>query len=195
MAKLESRTIQVHPKNENATIAHMERFGWELKNAQDVVTKDSHDELWGDTIYSVTETERYIKLMFQRDTEGEKYAWYCKGEALNDEIEELRRKSKHYDFSFKIWPDMPKWLYIVICVISYFVGTAIATTVFADSFPISMLVCVAVVLLLVAAAIIFVRIKFVRPKEKASYNEWLISVEEARKLLIQKEAELKELGF
>lgn len=79
MAKIESKVMQVHPAKEASTISRMERFGWVLKTNQDVVTKDSHDEVIGDTLYSVTETERYIKLMFQRDTEDERYPPVSKG--------------------------------------------------------------------------------------------------------------------
>ena len=50
MAKIESKVLQVHPNDEASVIARMERFGWVLRSNQDVVTKDSHDELVGDTL-------------------------------------------------------------------------------------------------------------------------------------------------
>lgn len=69
MARTESKSIQVHPKNEQATIDKMQNFGWTLMNAQDVKTVDNHLEKKGDKLYSVTETEHYVKLTFTRDVD------------------------------------------------------------------------------------------------------------------------------
>lgn len=67
MARTESKSIQVHPSDEQNQIDLMQKFHWSLLGSQDVKTKDSHLEQRGDSIYSVTQTEHYIKLTFSRD--------------------------------------------------------------------------------------------------------------------------------
>jgi hypothetical protein len=67
MARTESKSIQVHPSDEQSMIEFMQKFGWSLLSTQEIKTKDSHLELRGDSMYSVTETEHYVKLAFSRD--------------------------------------------------------------------------------------------------------------------------------
>lgn len=69
MARTESKSMQVHPDEEQKLIELMQKFHWSLLSSQEVKTKDSHlEENWsGDKIMSVTETEHYIKLVFSRD--------------------------------------------------------------------------------------------------------------------------------
>jgi len=67
MARTESKSVQVHPTDEQNQIDLMQRFHWNLQNSQEIKTKDSHLEERGDAIYSVTESEHYIKLLFTRD--------------------------------------------------------------------------------------------------------------------------------
>ncbi len=191
MAKYESRSIQVHPDNENSMISHMERFGWELKSSQDVVTKDTHDELRGDTVYAVTETERFIKLVFQRDKEDEKYETYAKAESLYNEIEDLNKTIRLSKMPYSIWPSMPKWLYIVIVVLSYFVGAGIGTSV-SNAGGSAILWGWVITLIVVFAAIIAIRIFVLRPK----HNErWAKMANEASEKLAVKEAEFNALGI
>ena len=70
---LEVKTLTVKPNAEQNTIDLLASFGWNLKSSQEIKTKDSHLEQRGDDIYSVTETEHYIKLVFDRDTNRENY--------------------------------------------------------------------------------------------------------------------------
>jgi len=67
MARTESKTIQVHPNDEQSMIEFMQKFGWSLLSTQEIKVKDSHLEQRGDSIYSVTQSEHYIKLAFSRD--------------------------------------------------------------------------------------------------------------------------------
>ncbi|MCG2720465.1 MAG: hypothetical protein L6290_00395 [Thermodesulfovibrionales bacterium] len=69
MARTESKSMQVHPAEEQKLIELMQKFHWSLLSSQEVKTKDSHlEQNWsGDKIMSVTETEHYIKLVFSRD--------------------------------------------------------------------------------------------------------------------------------
>lgn len=193
MAKIESKVMQVHPAREASTISRMERFGWVLKTNQDVVTKDSHDELIGDTLYSVTETERYIKLMFQRDTEDERYPLYQKGEALYDEILELERYCQPREFSFRVWPEMARWLYAVILIGTLFVGGFIGVAV-GDS-PAALLIGWACALVLVVAGILVYRLRVAKPKELAHHNELEADKAQNRELLAEKRTELAALGL
>lgn len=67
MARTESKTFQVHPNDEQDMIQFMQKFGWSLLSTQEIKTKDSRLEQRGESLYSVTETEHYIKLAFSRD--------------------------------------------------------------------------------------------------------------------------------
>ena len=67
MARNESKSIQVHPSDEQSQIDLMQKFHWNLQSSQEINTKDSHLEKRGDGIYSVTTTNRYVKLVFTRN--------------------------------------------------------------------------------------------------------------------------------
>jgi len=67
MARTESTSFQVHPNDEQEQIKLMEAFPWSLLNSQEVKTVDSHLEQRGDDIYSVTNSEHYVKLTFSRE--------------------------------------------------------------------------------------------------------------------------------
>ena len=69
MARTESTSIQVHPRNEQSQIDLMQKFHWSLLNSQEIKTIDNHLERRGDDMYQVTNTEHYIKLTFSRDLE------------------------------------------------------------------------------------------------------------------------------
>ena len=71
---LETKTLTVNPNAEQSTIDLFACFAWNLKSSQEIKTKDSHLERRGDDIVSVTETEHYVKLVFERDTKRENYA-------------------------------------------------------------------------------------------------------------------------
>lgn len=67
MARTESKSIQVHPYDEQSQIELMQRFHWNLLNSQEIKTVDNHLESRGGSMYSVTNTEHYVKLVFNRD--------------------------------------------------------------------------------------------------------------------------------
>lgn len=69
MARTESISIQVHPNNEQEQINLMQMFHWNLLSSQTIKTVDSHLERRGDDIYSVTNSEHYVKLAFSRSLE------------------------------------------------------------------------------------------------------------------------------
>lgn len=67
MARTESSSFQVHPNDEQSQINLMQKFHWSLLNSQEIKTVDSHMEQRGDSIYSVTSSEHYVKLTFSRE--------------------------------------------------------------------------------------------------------------------------------
>ena len=69
MARTESTSFQVHPNDEQAQINLMQKFHWNLLNTQEIKTVDSHLEQRGDSLYSVTKSEHYVKLSFTRELE------------------------------------------------------------------------------------------------------------------------------
>jgi len=66
MERTESKSIRIHPAQEESMVALMQRFGWNLLSSQEVKTKDSHLESIDGKLYSVTESEHYVKLTFSR---------------------------------------------------------------------------------------------------------------------------------
>ena len=70
---IETKSLRVGPAAEQNMIDTMACFGWELKSSQEINVKESHEELHGDTVYSVTTGENYVKLVFSRDTARPNY--------------------------------------------------------------------------------------------------------------------------
>lgn len=74
MAKIETKSVQVNPMYEQVTITEHETFGWNVLSAQTIDTKNSYLEKDRDgNINQVRETERYVKLTFQRDRDMDYY--------------------------------------------------------------------------------------------------------------------------
>ena len=67
MARTESKSFQCHPNDEQEQIDLMQKFHWSLLSSQTIDKVDSHLEQRGDDIYSVTTSEKYVKLTFSRD--------------------------------------------------------------------------------------------------------------------------------
>lgn len=94
----ETKKVQVKPSAEEYTINDMACFGWQLVSSQEVKTKDSHLENRGGSIYSVTESENYVNLIFSRETTIPNYNEITKLEkTYNDAIDTINRLN-----SFKI---------------------------------------------------------------------------------------------
>jgi len=90
--KWESTSVKVSPIEEEETIQTYEMFGWELVSSQTVDNTDSHLENHMGTLYSVTQSTNYVKLVFKRDKNKPNY----------NRIVELEQE---YDFSNP--PDPP----------------------------------------------------------------------------------------
>ncbi len=73
MPRLETKSAQVAPNQEQSTIDLYQKFGWTLLSSQEIYSKDSHVESRGGQNYSVTETTNYVKLTFQRDKDMPNY--------------------------------------------------------------------------------------------------------------------------
>jgi hypothetical protein len=67
MTRTESKTMKVHPDNEQSTIDVMQRFHWSLANSQDVKNQTSYLKRDGENLVQVKETEHFVNLMFSRD--------------------------------------------------------------------------------------------------------------------------------
>lgn len=70
---LETKSMQVATSEEQNTIDLMQNFGWTCLSSQEINSKESHLENRGGDIYSVTTSENYVKLIFQRDTNHKYY--------------------------------------------------------------------------------------------------------------------------
>lgn len=127
MARTESKSIQVHPRNEQAQIDLMQKFHWSLLNSQEIKTIDNHMETRGDDLYQVTNTEHYIKLTFSRDLEL-------------PNLNEVKRLEQEY-FSLR-YPTYPKaftglmafGLVILFAVIASSINGALAFIVVAGAY-------------------------------------------------------------
>ena len=73
MAK-ETKSISVHPDDEQETIDLYQTFGWELQSSQEIFNRDSHLERSGNNINSITTTTNYVKLVFARETTMPNYS-------------------------------------------------------------------------------------------------------------------------
>ena len=91
MANMETKNMRVNPREEDATIIKMQRYGWQLFSSNEVHSKDSHQEKRGDSIYSVTETTHFVKLVFQRDKNDPNYAELVALEKTEEEAEKIAR--------------------------------------------------------------------------------------------------------
>ncbi len=69
----ETKKLQIMPQDEERTINAYACFGWIVTSSQEVKVKDSHMEFSNGTTYSVTETENYVNLLLQRETDMPNY--------------------------------------------------------------------------------------------------------------------------
>lgn len=75
---LETKTLKVANSAEESTISLMQQFGWSLLSSQDVNNTDSHLENRNGSIYSVTTSGKYVKLVFNRDKDMANYSQIVK---------------------------------------------------------------------------------------------------------------------
>jgi hypothetical protein len=69
--RTEVKTMQAHPSDEQYYIDLMQEFCWTLKSSQEIKLKTPTLETRGGYLYSVTESEHYVKLIFERPFEFE----------------------------------------------------------------------------------------------------------------------------
>jgi hypothetical protein len=65
-ARVETRVLDVDPEDEQHVINLMARFKWQLKSSTPVHTSDTKIRERDGRIYSVTETDDYVHLVFER---------------------------------------------------------------------------------------------------------------------------------
>lgn len=116
MARTESLTFQVHPMDEQSQINIMQKFHWNLLSSQEIKTVDNHMEQRGDSLYSVTKTENYVKLTFSRDLETPHLAEIRELEAQNNALEPARYPD--------MFPILPWWAWL-LSALFYGIGIAV----------------------------------------------------------------------
>lgn len=108
MARTESFSCQVHPSDEQSQINLMQKFHWNLLSSQEIKVKDSHLESRGDSLYSVTTSEHYVKLVFSRELDL-------------PNLSEIKKLEDEY-FSLK-YPKFPKlfpvsfWIFLILAFV------------------------------------------------------------------------------
>jgi hypothetical protein len=115
MAAKEIKSISVAPAAEEDTINEWQSFGWELKSSQEIKNKDSHLERRGDDLVSVTETEHYVKLTFERDPARQNYAELVSLQREYESIPNPSAPPKRFGIFFLIIMGIS-----LICGISFF---------------------------------------------------------------------------
>ncbi|HML99881.1 MAG TPA: hypothetical protein PKC96_00890 [Bacilli bacterium] len=88
----ETKSVTVSPSQENAEIAIWSDFGWELQSSQEIFNQDSGLKRRGDTIYNVTTTTNYVKLVFQRDNSIANYSQIRQKETEFDSLLDIPLK-------------------------------------------------------------------------------------------------------
>ncbi len=65
---MEYKTLDVSNEDETDVIEYWQQFGWELKSSQRIFNRDSHLESRNDSVYSVTNTVNFTKIVLERNT-------------------------------------------------------------------------------------------------------------------------------
>jgi hypothetical protein len=95
----ETKSVSVSLSQENVEIAIWSDFGWEVQSSQEIFNQNSGLERRGDTIYNVTTTTNYVKLVFQRDDSISNYSQIKQKEAEFDSLVDKPLKGP----SINIW--------------------------------------------------------------------------------------------
>lgn len=187
------RAFRFIQKNEDSTIQLMERFGWELSSSQDVVTKDTHEELRGDTVYSVTETERYVKLVFKRDKERNNYEKYRRAEELYYLIPDLRKEAEANLPSYALISDSVAY-FVIMGIVSLFAGLFLSGTLGFESIGVGLVIAV-MLFAGVSFGVYKYRLKYVKPKHEKLVEKHKLEIEEAKEKLRLAEEEFASFGI
>ena len=114
MAKIETKAVQVNPRYEQATISEHEMFGWNVLSTQTIDTKNAYLEKDSDgNINQVRETERYVKLTFQRDRD---MAYYREITQLENKYYAVKKEEPELEEGFftQRLPRTLSWVAIVL---------------------------------------------------------------------------------
>ena len=164
MARMESKSISVAPNEEQEVISRHEIFGWDLKSSQEILSKESHLEERYDDLYSVTTTENYVKLVFQRDAES---AIAVKARSVENEYWNLYSLTKYYPKKSKLLHTIP----LVVCVFMLVLGVI---ALFQQSYNFGerishLLICLAIAAVLFGVAYAYRR--FIYQRKVDTYTE------------------------
>lgn len=131
---METKILEVKNSEEASTIKFWTQFGWQLKSSQRIYNKDSHVERRGDSLYNVTETIDFTKLVFERDKSNPNYSIIVKlEEEYLSKLSALPQKrpsvgAEHS--SMESWakstkPDVRNLLQVLICTALWVIGLVI----------------------------------------------------------------------
>lgn len=103
--RVENKVMNVHPREEQSVIDLMSHFRWRLQSSDPVFNQDTHEEVRGDKLYSVTETVNYVHLVFARDLD-------------EPNLDRIRALEREY-FSI-VFPNVPG--YVMPILLGIFLG-------------------------------------------------------------------------
>ncbi len=170
MAKPETKELKVTPLKKDETVKKMQRYGWTLEDAHEILSKNAHTEQKDDTVYTVTQKVNYVKLTFSRDTEGENYRKYVKLEEFDKTdvlLQQLPGKTP------RKYPRMVWWIYVLLLALSALAGWLITEYVFKITTNYAIAVaCFGVAVFVILLALIFVVNCFIiYPGSMRRYNK------------------------
>ena len=136
MPRTESKTFQCHPNDAQEQINFHQQFHWSLISSQDVKTVDNSLEKRGDTVYSVRQSEHYVKLTFSRDLDAPNIHEIKKLESAYNALREPVRKELKYPKDHKdiifvgMWVSIIPFPVVVFFMSSFVIGIVVSIIVF-----------------------------------------------------------------
>lgn len=104
---MEVKMLEVKNSEEQSTIEFWAQFGWQLKSSQRIYNKDSHLEQRGDSVYSVTETVDFTKLILERDKCNPNYSKITRLES--EYLYKLQNLPSERPSAGKTYTEMESW--------------------------------------------------------------------------------------
>lgn len=100
---LETKRITVNPDDESVVIDNLRAFGWDLKGRNEVMNSTEHFDgaysfRGAGTVFTHTEVNHFVSLLFERDREMPHYEELCTQEAIYmDAVSEANSYSQAMD--------------------------------------------------------------------------------------------------
>lgn len=115
----ETRTVKVHPDDEQSKINEMTCFGWSMINRQEILSHDNYLSEENGKIYQHRKTTHFVSLVFQRD--------------MNlPNIQKIRELQAKFDANSNEWYRIPRIgkvirpaLFVILSIVIAVVGSSI----------------------------------------------------------------------